>query len=122
MKLKKQNKKQDPNHNRSYAEKERLFREFESERDRIYNSEGFYAAAAYTRDYILKYSGLPEAECKAFTDVYDYMEKYSKLGRPTNLRNLKTYLEDVKGYDNAMIVNILPVTMLIMACGFDINA
>lgn len=121
MQQKQQNKKADRNINisRSEAEKDKLYKEFIAERDRIYQKEGFYAAAEYSRDYIKKYAALSNEEMQVFLDVYEYMEKYSKLGRSTSLKSLETWLKDVKGYENARSFNIFVIAILIMSCGFD---
>lgn len=121
MQQKQQNKKVNQNTKKqcSEAEKDELYKNFMAERERIYQKDGFYAAARYSRDYIKQHAVLSKEEMQAFLDVYEYMEKYSKLNRPTSLKNLEIWLKDVKGYENVRSINIFVIAILIMSCGFE---
>jgi hypothetical protein len=98
------------------------YNNFEKTRKDILDKEGPYAAAQYVKDQILAEGELSSEDKQVFCDIFECMEKYSKLGRGISTETLKSYLIDIKGYKDVNTIKIIPILIMIAACGYNLNA
>lgn len=66
-------------------------------------------------------SDLDDYSKKAFNDCFEYVSKLYKAGKPLEVKLLKIYLEDVKGYENIKLDEFINLMILLGYCGFNIN-
>lgn len=70
---------------------------------------------------ILVKGNLDEASKKQFEVCFDYVMSLYKEGKPLDFHLMKIYLEEVKGYKNIKMTEIINILLLLSYCGFSFN-
>ena len=80
-------------------------------------SGDFEKYAEMMKQTILK-GNLDNQSKEQFEICFDYVMSLYKEGKPLDFHLLKIYLEDVKGYKNVKMTEILNILLLLSYCGF----
>lgn len=66
-------------------------------------------------------SNMDDLSKQQFSDCFDYMYKLYQQGKPLEPKLLKIYLEDIKGYKNIKLEDMVRIVLLMGLCGFHIK-
>lgn len=70
---------------------------------------------------ILESNDMDDLSKRYFSDCFDYVYKLYKNNKQLDMHLLKIYLEEVKGYKNIKLSEIIPMLILLGYCGFDLS-
>lgn len=84
-------------------------------------SGDFEKYAEMMKQTILVKGNLDEASKEQFEVCFDYVMSLYKEGKPLDFHLMKIYLEEVKGYKNIKMTEIINILLLLSYCGFSFN-
>ena len=79
---------------------------------------GDFEKYAEMMKYTILKGNLDDQSKEQFKVCFDYVMSLYKEGKPLDFHLLKIYLEDVKGYKNIKMTEVLNILLLLSYCGF----
>lgn len=83
-------------------------------------SADFEQYAQLMKQTILK-GNLDEQSKEQFEVCFDYVMSLYKDGKPLDINQLKIYLEQIKGYKNIKMTEVINIMLLLSFCGFSFD-